>query len=83
MSSANRSDSPITEKITKKRLRKLVLGDHKIHRVRLASEAVVRLANLTSANCMWFKLKDDITDQLQYVKPAPLDRLLDDKSSHW
>ncbi|KAI1711308.1 Tudor domain containing protein [Ditylenchus destructor] len=73
MSLVNRAQSPITRN-QGKRKRFLVLEDFKIHRVRLISPAVCTLAQVISPNCIWFKLLNDVTDQLQYVKPRILNK---------
>uniref|UniRef100_A0A914HXK7 Tudor domain-containing protein n=1 Tax=Globodera rostochiensis TaxID=31243 RepID=A0A914HXK7_GLORO len=78
MTSCNRSNSPILKRLEGqgRRQRELVTDDEKIHRIVLAgSSAICKLAQIQSPNCIWFKLYNHITEQLQIHQPEPLTAL--------
>ncbi|KAL3101940.1 hypothetical protein niasHS_003349 [Heterodera schachtii] len=78
MSSCNRSNSPILKRLEGpgRRQRELITDEEKIHRIVLSgSSAICKLAHIQSPNCVWFKLHNHITDQLQIHLTEPLSAL--------
>ncbi|KAL3103409.1 hypothetical protein niasHS_002595 [Heterodera schachtii] len=64
MAFCTRPISPILTE-SKNRQKELILDRDKIHRIALNTPAICVLSHVASANCIWFKLFNHITGQLQ------------------
>lgn len=53
----------------------LILEEGKIHRILLNSPAICKLSYVESPNCIWFKLVNNVSDDLRVVGSALLERL--------
>jgi len=73
MSRCNRPSSPVTE--GKRRKKELYIGDGKIHRVRLESEAICEVVNVVSPDLIWIRLANHISIDLRTLKPDPFEPL--------
>lgn len=75
MSLANRSHSPIFQE-SNKRDKKMNLDANKIHRLIIETKAVCNVAYVVSPSCIFFKLKNTISEKLKYVKPYDIKQFL-------
>uniref|UniRef100_A0A914MG89 Uncharacterized protein n=1 Tax=Meloidogyne incognita TaxID=6306 RepID=A0A914MG89_MELIC len=74
MGFCNRPGSPVLKSVHN-RLQEMHTENGKIHRIIPKSQAICLLAHIDSPNCIWFKMVNNITEQMQLHKSAYLEPL--------
>lgn len=78
MGFCNRPGSPVLKSVHN-RLQEMHTENGKIHRIIPKSQAICLIAHIDSPNCIWFKMVNNITEQMQLHKSAYLEPLKNSK----
>ncbi|KAF7638704.1 hypothetical protein Mgra_00001786 [Meloidogyne graminicola] len=76
MTHCNREPSPVLRRKEKERCMELLTDEEKVHRIDLRTPAICRLAHVESPNCVWFKLVNNISEDLRIIRPSRLEPLI-------